>query len=206
MHGGLQEGDKRLKHGRYSVVKHETLRELATHHEADPDPLNILPELAHARAIYTNFVNDYDIVTRALVDWHSGRWLNPEQQEALYACLNEFEDIKRVGFMKVGKEKVAVELSDRQIETLGLARAAVEHLGEIPGDRPTKVLDIADAYRIISEITKIVERIEKIRAANAISRPELNRIMNEMGRAVATFVDPAVAQKIKEAWLELIRV
>ena len=68
--------------------------------------------------------------------------------------------------------------------------------------KPTQVLDIADAYKMVSEITKIVERIEKIKASNAISRPELMRVLTEMSRVVSSLVDdPAVLKGIKDAWL-----
>jgi hypothetical protein len=37
---------------------------------------------------------------------------------------------------------------------------------------------------VLGEIGKMVERVEKVRNANAISRPDLNRIMQEMWRSV----------------------
>jgi len=55
---------------------------------------------------------------------------------------------------------------------------------------------------MVSEITKIVERIEKIKASNAISRPELMRVLTEMSRVVESFVrEPATLEEIKKAWL-----
>lgn len=50
--------------------------------------------------------------------------------------------------------------------------------------RPKHLLDIADASRLVEAVTRVVERIEKVRAANAVSRLELNRIVEEMGRIV----------------------
>lgn len=55
--------------------------------------------------------------------------------------------------------------------------------------KPTQLPDIADAYRILSEVTKIAERIEKVRSANAISRPELLRVLSEMSRTVDRRID-----------------
>ena len=52
------------------------------------------------------------------------------------------------------------------------------------------------------EVTKIVERIEKVRAANAISRPDLARILAEMARVVSTYLeDELMLEKIKNGWL-----
>lgn len=70
--------------------------------------------------------------------------------------------------------------------------------------KPLKVLDIADAYRILSEVSKVVERIEKVRSQNAVSRPDLTRIMQEMGRVVERYVkDEATQEKILDGWLAI---
>lgn len=70
--------------------------------------------------------------------------------------------------------------------------------------KPRQILDIADAYRLLSEVTKIVERIEKIEAQNAVSRRDLMRIMDEMGRYVERHVtDPKTRNRIRDGWLEI---
>ena len=70
--------------------------------------------------------------------------------------------------------------------------------------KPTQILDISTAHKMVSEITRIVERIEKVRASSAISRPELMRVLTEMSRVVSSLVnDPATLEKIKDAWLRI---
>ena len=70
--------------------------------------------------------------------------------------------------------------------------------------RPRQILDVSDAYRLLSEVTKIVERIEKIEAQNAVSRRDLMRIMEEMGRYVERHVtDPKIRNRIRDGWLEI---
>lgn len=71
---------------------------------------------------------------------------------------------------------------------------------DAPG-KPPRVLDVADAYKIVSEVTRIVERIEKQRAENAVSRKDLLRVMDSMGRVVKAHADEKTYRKIERDWL-----
>jgi hypothetical protein len=86
LHGGATP----IKHGRYSSITRPRVRELIEKHEADADPLNILPELAAARALFEDFVERYDHWRDALLAWHKSyttRNALPEQQaEAFRRC------------------------------------------------------------------------------------------------------------------------
>jgi hypothetical protein len=76
--------------------------------------------------------------------------------------------------------------------------------GPLGANKPRQVLDISDAYRILGEIGRMVERVEKIKSANAISRADLNRIMQEMWRSVEMRVtDAAAKDAIKEDWMRV---
>ncbi|HET8777967.1 MAG TPA: hypothetical protein VFN76_09940 [Candidatus Limnocylindria bacterium] len=196
-------GSKRVTHGqsrRYANIRSARLRHLIAEHAADPDPLNIEPELAAARALFQDFVERYETNTAALLAWYaswqsSGRVpLPPEKLETLRAVLSEYEELRQG----------SVGLSDKQEADLAIAREIVDRLGQPVEGKPATVLDLSDAYRIVGEVTKIVERIEKIRSANAISVPDLNRLMLEMGRVVSAHVkDDAVANRIQEQWLAI---
>jgi hypothetical protein len=48
----------------------ERIRDLIAAHEADEDPLNILPEIAALRALFQEFIERYDEQTEALIAWH----------------------------------------------------------------------------------------------------------------------------------------
>ena len=81
---------------------------------------------------------------------------------------------------------------------LATLRALVADLRTRHSDTPDTAaeLDLAEA------IGRMVERIERIRSANAVSRPELNRIMHELWRAVDARVDDEdVKALIREDWL-----
>ncbi|MDT9121677.1 hypothetical protein RSW84_29940, partial [Escherichia coli] len=68
-HGGTtQKVDPK---SRYAIVNASPrLRELMDAAEADPDPLNLLPELALLRALVQDYVERYDALTAALLGWH----------------------------------------------------------------------------------------------------------------------------------------
>lgn len=151
LHGGCSPSHA----GRYSTVKLTSLRELIAQFERDPDPLNVLPELAAMRALFQDFIDRYTTWSTALLAW--------------------YEDSVRGG----------------------------------NSERPRQILDISDAAKLLAEATKIVERVERIRAANAISRPDLARVLTEMARVVERYVmDPAFTpearlQGIRDAWLAI---
>jgi hypothetical protein len=104
-----------ITHGRYSRRYKETLRQLIAQHEADPDPLNLLPELAMCRALFVDFINRHDDNSQALQAWYESH--------------------------KPGYKAVTDD---------GIERPAAP--------RPAQILDISYAYRLLSEISKIVKR------------------------------------------------
>ena len=76
--------------------------------------------------------------------------------------------------------------------------------GDKRSAKPRQILDIAEAYRIIAEITRIVKRIEDVRAGSAISRADFYRVMTEMGRVVDLAVeDGDMRDKIHDGWGEI---
>jgi hypothetical protein len=195
LHGGATP----IKHGRYSSITRPRVRELIEKHEADADPLNILPELAAARALFEDFVERYDHWRDALLAWHKSyttRNALPEQQaEAFRRCLDEYE-------IRLGE--IGEDASENQLEDAKLAREFISSLVKGDEGKPREVLDLSDAVKHADTITKIVERIERIRGENAISRRELHRTISEMGRVVETYVtEKHVQEKIREGWLAI---
>ncbi len=70
--------------------------------------------------------------------------------------------------------------------------------------KPTKVLELSDAYRLLETLSKMVERERKARAANAISARDLFRILNEVGRVIETYVeDKEALHNIREQMLSI---
>lgn len=150
-HGGASQAVS-TTHGRYSRIQRVKLKDLIEELENDPDPLDLFPELATARALFIDWIDRYDEFTGALLAWYTYDEDADEEDE-----------------------------------------------GRPAG--PRKILDIADGYRLLDNIRRVVATIEKISAENAISRPELLRVMTEMGRVVESVVkDPDQLEKIKGGW------
>lgn len=196
LHGGATP----IRHGRYSKISRPRIRDLIAQHEADPDPLNILPEIAALRALFQDFIERYDDMTEALLAWHASyelqqRPLPEDRIQAFERVITEWEIALREG----------QEPTDRQTEDLELARKFVQLLrGGGGATKPRTILDLSDAYRVLGEIGRMVERVEKARAANAISRAEMNRVVHEMARVVDLVIgDDEAKAKIREGWLAI---
>lgn len=203
----LHGGNNVVKHGRYSGIRREALRDLIEQHEADPDPLNILPELALARALLTDYVERYDLWRDALLAWHESyqavdRPLAYDRLLAMETVIDELEAL--IGPADLDEEDQEDE-GEAVRKAMVDARALLDDLRR-PGDesKPRQILDIADAIRHADTVSKIAKRIEDVRAQNAISRPELLRVMTEMGRVVMHHVkEDAVRQKIHDDWIRI---
>jgi hypothetical protein len=203
LHGGLNP----VRHGRYSTIKRAEIRELIEHHEGDPDPLNLLPELATARALFQDFIDRYDEWREALIAWHrtytaAERPLAEDRLLAAETVCDELEAL--VGPADLDEEEVEQE-GARVRRAIRDARKLVAELrAPAESGKPRRILDLSDAVGHAEAISRIVKRIEDVRAQNAISRPELMRIMQEMGRVVARYVDdPGTREKIQDAWLSI---
>ena len=182
LHGGLTP----VRHGRYSSVVRREIQDLIRELENDPDPLNILPELLMVRALLADYLNRYEENRDAVLAWYAswnGRPWKVEDLNLMREVLAEYE----------GRMRQDGSWEEETMERTQLERATymLQSMTEAYQTRPREVLDIADAYRMASEATKIVERIEKIRARGAVSREDFARVMTEMGRAIEASLSPA---------------
>jgi hypothetical protein len=72
------------------------------------------------------------------------------------------------------------------------------------GSPPKRLLDIADAARLLESISRIVDRIQKHRYSGAISLSEMQRFMTQLGLVVQRYVkDQAVLEAIDAGWKDL---
>lgn len=143
LHGGATP----IRHGRYSTISRERLRDLVDQYREDPDPLDLTAELAVARSLLHNYLEREEELQEAFLKWNT------------------------------------------------------ERMAE--GKKPHRPPSLEDAIGLVSEISKIVKRIEDIRSQDALSRPELARIYSEMYRAVQMCADDDTAQEIARAWQQI---
>lgn len=196
LHGGATP----IRTGRYSTIQRSRIRELQDQHATDPEPLNTLPEIALVRALLQDFIERYEVNSAAILAWYtswtaSQRPLSEDKVMAFERVVDEFEERYRTRDL---------ELTDDQQESLALARAFVTDLRSPDTTRPRQLLDVSDAYRMAGEVTKMVERVERTRSANAVSRGDLLRILSEMGRVVEIYVtEEPLREKIRDGWREI---
>lgn len=198
----LHGGKSPIKHGIFSGIRSERLREAMERHLANPDPLNVLPELAQMRAILEDFLNRYEKNSEALLAWHeswraSNRPIAEDRIQAIEVVLEELEALRG----EVEEPEVRHELEPQphggalkrdRLEGLDQVERAVLTVRDLvddlrrPGDdgKPRQLMDIASATVILDRIGKLVGRVEKVNREGWIPRPEFFRIMQEFARVV----------------------
>jgi hypothetical protein len=170
----LHGGSTPIRHGIYSKIHHERLADLVREAEQKQDPLDTLGELALARALVVDFINRHEQYTEALLAWYASfsktaRPIAAEKEEAFRSVVAEYEILL---------EEARDGGTDGQLSDVKLAREYIDALSaQDDAERPRKVSDIADAAKILDVISKMVERIEKARNANAISAKDLSTLL-----------------------------
>lgn len=74
-HGGATP----VKHGRYSDIERDQISDLIEKFEEDDDPLDILSEIAAARALLQDFIERYDEFRSAVIAWYRDKDEKPRQ-------------------------------------------------------------------------------------------------------------------------------
>jgi len=147
----LHGGSNPIRHGRYSGIERVDLQDAIARFKADPDPLDLLPEVALLRAITEDLCNRWNEIygpDGALLAWHdsfaSAENPNPKPKQLPdFASISTLVD--RVGAMveRVQKMKASTTVSlgtlNRVIEQLGyeVFRAAQEVITD--GDMCTQL-------------------------------------------------------------------
>jgi hypothetical protein len=81
--------------------------------------------------------------------------------------------------------------------------AAAAHIGNRK-PRPQRIPSLHEAASLLDRASQVIDRIHRQRSDNAISRADLMRVMQEMGRVVQRHVtDGATLDKIKDDWLAI---
>lgn len=79
-----------------------------------------------------------------------------------------------------------------------------ESFNERENPKPRKILDLADASRLLERVARVVDLIQKHQKEGAISIETVHRLMENMGLAVAKHVaDTKTIRAIEKDWSEL---
>ena len=154
-HGGLTP----VKHGRYSSVTRPRLQNLIASFESDPDPLNLLPELALMRAVILDFIERYDEMHEGLMRWQLTfnksfmgdwqKWWSEVQGEAvLHGTIPD--------------------------------TPAPDPMSYPPG-KPITILDLSTAAGMLAQVGALTDRINKMREDKTFSMATIARLYEVMG-------------------------
>lgn len=91
-HGGASP----VKHGRYSKIERDEISDLISEFEEEDDPLDILPELAAARALLTDFIDRYDQYLTALIAWYEDNDEKPKQVLDISEAIRFLEKVTKM--------------------------------------------------------------------------------------------------------------
>lgn len=82
---------------------------------------------------------------------------------------------------------------------------------EVDGDgppvahKPRQVLDISDAYRLLAEIGRMVERIETLRAGKTVNHGDVALLLRRMAEVVESYVvDDGIRRQIQDGWYAIV--
>lgn len=147
LHGGASP----IKHGRYSKIKREPIRRLIEDYEADPDPLNVLPEIAAARALFQDYLERYDEWREALLAWHESyvESENPKPRQILDVS-DAYRLLQAVAKIAQAEKRLQLDGAVSQKDLLRILtemRAAVEREVDDPKTHE-RILDAWNAIRL----------------------------------------------------------
>jgi hypothetical protein len=115
----------------------------------------------------------------------------------LYADITKHPQLSQL----IEEFKASENPLDTADEVAALRAMVVHLLNGVRGGRRISQVMIMAAGKLLSEVTKAVKRIEDVRSKSAVSRQDLFRILQEVGRGVDLEVkDEAVLRRIHEHW------
>lgn len=150
---------------RYQLVNASpTLQQAIQDQQADPDPLNLLPDLLLARSLLQEGVQRHSEVTAAIIAWHASH--TSGYQEAV----------------TIWREQLALYLEAvRQGHSEPEMDPPAPPIPEAFEGKPRQLPDLASFITLIDRVTGMVERIQKREGERSISLAEVDRVLNELG-------------------------
>jgi len=192
-------GNQKVTHGqyrRYELHNAPKLQALIQQYQDDPEPLNVLQELAIARALMHDFLDRYATFVAALTAWYDtweGRYipLSEDEKAALVRSLDEYEAL-------LMESSESGEITEGQQSALDLSRSAILFLTTAQQPKPRQILDVSDAMKHVDTISKIITRAEQLRAQGTVSIERLRMFLLALDRGIELEVpDPAQRERLR---------
>lgn len=167
LHGGATP----IRSGRYSKIARPRLVEILEGLKNDgTDPLDLEPELQLLRGLVLDYIERYDAITEALLDWHSS--FGPGYAQEVQDWRHKLADWCKL-----------LDTDGSDPPSIPIPRAFEA--------KPRQMADILTVGRFINDIGAMVERIHKRRAEGTITLATLDRVLEQHG-----FELVAVAQEV----------
>lgn len=202
LHGGVHEEQ------RYARLLHPTLNDLVQHYIEDPDPLNLLPELAVARAILHTFIDEEEAATQALIAW--GASFEKERRGLHDLPLYDVRVLRVAsGLLFEETQRAPHDVTDEEFHpflerAVDIVRDEWAEAKEAAGGRaikhfrvekPQKVFDKVAAMRIIAEIRNLVKDIKKLEEEAYLSVFAVQETFGAYGEIVKNTVVALLKEK-----------
>lgn len=160
-HGGV--GQKSST--RYQLTNASpTLQQAIQDQQADPDPLNLLPDLLLARSLLQEGVQRHSEVTAAIIAWHASHTSGYQEAVAIW------------------REQLALYLEAvRQGHSEPEMDPPAPPIPEAFETKPRQLPDLSSFITLVDRVTGIVERIQKREGERSVPLHEIDRILSELG-------------------------
>lgn len=162
LHGGVDNIGRPPIHGRYSKIENPRVKSFVEYLKQDSVPLELSEELSLARAYLMDYMNRLEENNEGVMRWHASF-----QENYIKAF-----DTWREQMIRVSEDG---RWADMRPEELPKPPDPLDFV-----DKPRQLLDASDAIRWIEAISKIVERIEKIRLTRAITTETMQGVTTAM--------------------------
>lgn len=186
MHGGRNE----IQSGIYSVNRaRPRIKDLYEQYSklTAEEALDTLPELAWARAIFTDWIERWEELVEKIYDWHESFEASYPSEITLISMRDLCDDMEAyIGPAQLEPDPDEPESYTRTRHDLARVRRFIEHQAPNRDKKPRKMLDIEAGRKILTDIAGIVDKIHKQRDAKSVRADDFKRVLNEVGNVVET--------------------
>ena len=186
LHGGA--GGRPVEHGKYSryaVITSAEAKKYRDHFEADPDPLNLLPDVLELRVRIADFCNRYDQYAEALLAWHGSYTI--EWAKASQDWQKEYSDwhatySERLERVRELRKNDHLELDDPPMPP-------------DPSDmlqKPRKIVDILQAGQFLGMVGSLIDKINRYETEGKITLLDVQHILKNYGLVALQVIEGEV--------------